>query len=76
VYDDMTTEDTFTSDELAVMDLGDELRMDEADAARYAAEGDPWLGGEMQEAELGAERNAEVPSCCYTRGHHAHCPGY
>ncbi|MBD9735219.1 hypothetical protein IGX29_26125 [Streptomyces sp. H28] len=58
-YDDYD-DDTFTSDELAVMDLGDELRMDEADAARYAAEEDPWTGGEMQEAELGAELHQDA----------------
>ena len=38
-YDDMTTEDLFTSDELAAMDLGDELHQDAIDEARDADEG-------------------------------------
>ncbi|MFE1424375.1 hypothetical protein ACFW6C_02200 [Streptomyces fungicidicus] len=37
-YDGMTTEDLFTGDELAAMDLGDELHQDAIDEARYADE--------------------------------------
>lgn len=39
-YDDMTTDDLFTGDELAAMDLGDELRQDALDAAEIETEAD------------------------------------
>ena len=53
---DITAADAMTPDQLHEHDETAELHQDALDDARYASEGDPWIGGEMQEAELGAHR--------------------